>query len=502
MNADTLANLSRSEIVSLAKENKIKGNVSNKEIIRQLLARFPEGVPVAAAKAPGGKAKAIVGRVKNAFKNITRGGSPPRGQRESSVVPAAETVAAAVLETPSVAAQDAFAAAENNGAQDTFDTNEVDGVQTEVSSVAAQHGCDSIETYGVRTDPDPSPIAPPYQRDVYVPDRSRTAPVEEPLPKITKVVPPSLAPSYDEDESTPADPEDVRRLIADMAAISARNKLYAQKAAALRAQAEKLHSKAADYRAALVVQQARRQRLGEYIRYWRAVDPAWGYSAMWAGDVTLAPVLARFEHLKGGVVMDLEVTTSDDEELVQEWHVQDGVFRARRERVKAGKARRRGVDVEMVSDEETASDEEAFYSPFVLRSEGDDGSTSDSEFHIHPLMHRSLGILFNRDDDIVIPQGRNTAMPRKRAREDVNAQSSEDGDAETSEDTDMQAEDKARYSPRPRVDKKKKKTNLQLIIEREQRLADIRGIELGRDGLGSYEDGWWMRSEDEEESAN
>ncbi|KAJ7647666.1 hypothetical protein FB45DRAFT_1019886 [Roridomyces roridus] len=72
MDAASLSSLSRSEIIALAKANKIKANLSTKEIIRQLLEQFPDGVPALSVEdAPVPKRKKFMGRVKDALKAVT-----------------------------------------------------------------------------------------------------------------------------------------------------------------------------------------------------------------------------------------------------------------------------------------------------------------------------------------------------------------------------------------------------------------------------------------------
>lgn len=168
------------------------------------------------------------------------------------------------------------------------------------------------------------------------------------------------------DDLQPADPEDLRLVVADMEAMSAKNKEHLAKAAAIRARASELAAEAQNLRTMLEIEKTRRVRMEDYFRHWREMDPEWSYKAVWEGPVTVAPVLARYEGLKGGFLLDQEVGSSDDEELVGQWHRQDGAFRARRKARKGKKAKQCGVPVEAVSDDELASDEDEFYNPPVL----------------------------------------------------------------------------------------------------------------------------------------
>jgi hypothetical protein len=103
-----------------------------------------------------------------------------------------------------------------------------------------------------------------------------------------------------------------------MAFVSANNKIYKAKASAMLLQAQKLRQQAAYLRASIEIEQTRRQRL----------------------------------------VVDLEISTSDDEEVVTAWHRPDN--ESRRKSTQRDKGKQRAVDVE-----ELATDEEDFSSPFV-----------------------------------------------------------------------------------------------------------------------------------------
>ncbi|KAJ7072655.1 hypothetical protein C8F01DRAFT_1104826, partial [Mycena amicta] len=207
------------------------------------------------------------------------------------------------------------------------------------------------------------------------------------------------------------DAEDVRRLIADMANISARNKSYLARAAAMKAEADRLTDLAKGMKHQLVVEQTRRQRAEDYFKYWRAMDPRWSYTAIWDSKVVVAPVVTRLPGIKGSLVMDLEVTESDDEALKKQWTQHHRYFKKRRRDARRRKAEERNVPLDIVSDVETASDEEEFYSPFALDTHGDQ---DEAELYVYPMMNGSMGNLFNRAEDILVLQHGS----RKRALED------------------------------------------------------------------------------------
>ncbi|KAJ7782722.1 hypothetical protein B0H16DRAFT_465554 [Mycena metata] len=83
MDATALVNLPRSRIVGLAKAHKIKANLSTKEIIRQLLVLFPKGVP-SVPSILDDSAAGLVEKVKGPFKAFGRAGS-----RAASLTPEA-----------------------------------------------------------------------------------------------------------------------------------------------------------------------------------------------------------------------------------------------------------------------------------------------------------------------------------------------------------------------------------------------------------------------------
>ncbi|KAJ6589828.1 hypothetical protein DFH09DRAFT_216991 [Mycena vulgaris] len=273
-----------------------------------------------------------------------------------------------------------------------------------------------------------------------------------------------------------ADPEDIKLLIQDMAGISARNKLYMKQAIAMRAQTLKIQEQAEELRIAFRVEQLRRERMEQYLKCWRATDPEWSYSAVWDGDITVAPVLARFDNAKASMVMDQEVSTSDDEALVDQWHVQHEAFAARK-KAKQGKV------VEPISDEEFESDEEEFYSPFVLRPDEDDGTASDSECQVFPHFDLTSAILMNRPEpQIIVRQSGKRSL-----------------------DTTVESDDDARYFPRARIepateDKGKAKMSLEELEDAEQlawdrSVAEALGeedVDENWEGLGGFRSGWRM----------
>ncbi|KAJ7496934.1 hypothetical protein FB451DRAFT_208228 [Mycena latifolia] len=284
----------------------------------------------------------------------------------------------------------------------------------------------------------------------------------------------------DADDSSAANPEDVRLLIQDMARVSAKNKNYLEKAAAMRARVQKINDETTALRMALMVEQVRRQRMETYFKHWRPIAPKWSYSEVWDGPITLAPVFVRFENAKGSIVMDKEVSTSDDEELVSEWHLQHEQFLARRKASAEKKAEERGVDVEMVSDEEMASDEEDFYSPFVLRPKDVDGTMPDSKCHVYPLFDRlARGVSVYLDEDIVVP-----SCSKRRLADNA------------------QSDDEARYSPRARIDEALDEKEDAALEKKEDDAEDWEkniAIKMGEavdskwEGLGVMQDGWRMR---------
>ncbi|KAJ6593506.1 hypothetical protein B0H19DRAFT_1246266 [Mycena capillaripes] len=458
MDATALSNLSRAEIVSLAKANKIKANLSSKEIIRQLLLIFPKGVPwsdrcateIQTPSTPISSVKVFAGRVKDAFKTIRRGSSKAESlslgvQTEPASVEGSQGVQSGILKSPYSFAEEGRAATTNFLKPAQENTSEADD-------------------------------SPGTGQDL-VP----TAPASEAGPATPPAFLPSIEVTGDDEDAdssrdlAPANPEDVRRLIQDMAAVSAKSKLYTEKASAMFLQAQKLQKQAADLRAELVVEQSRRQRLEEYFNYWRATDTEWSFPAIWEGDITFAPVLCRLEDpdLKGTMIMEMEVSTSDDEELVREWHRQDEAFKSRRKVAKRNKAEQRGVDAEMISDEETASDEEDFYSPFVLRRKGDDTTTPDAQCYVYPHLEESIGIMFNPEEDVVVHHSKKRKL----------------GDAD----------DEGRHSPRARFERTSvvlpviDKTNMteeELIAAAEQR---NRGIAEAL-GKTEFEENWALGS--------
>ncbi|KAJ7772138.1 hypothetical protein DFH07DRAFT_803866 [Mycena maculata] len=453
MDATALSNLPRSEIVSLAKANKIKANLSTKEIIRLLLC-FPEGVPLATSSTSA--PRTFVGLVKDAFKTLTASPKVDDTPSETTSQEAGRTA----LEIPP---------------------------QTEnsVSSVAPlprllpENPVGNTTFSGVPAVPsEPLPPTPSIVE-------SHTETVAADGPGNANDDWPSDGP----DPLAPADPEDISLLVADMAAISARNKVYKEKAAAMRAQAKKLREDAVDMRTMLTVEASRRERMETYLKYWRAMDTEWSYPAVWDGEVTFAPVLARFDGVKGSVMMEMEVTTSDDEELVKQWHNHDDAFRKRRKTIKGDKAKQRGVDVEMVSEDEPGSDEEEFYSPFVLRPENDDGTVPDSDCYVYPFMELSEtttpGIMFVRDEEVIIRDGVNiSGRPPKRVLDDIPPFESFDG---------------ARYSPRARVEQEDKGNEPEedyfaAWLKRERMIAETLGVAMDDnwEGLGTYCAGWRM----------
>ncbi|KAJ7125095.1 hypothetical protein C8R44DRAFT_131544 [Mycena epipterygia] len=364
MDATALSKLRRSDIVALAKANKIKANLSTKEITRQLLDRFPNGVLPPTPKTPStplSAARNIVGRVKDAFKTISR------GSRTASPSPVAQRPSQNTAATTRVQLDDTDYFADPQPPPPAHILPPLPVVDT--GNATEKRG--SPEAL-----PEPGPsVQPPrlpegkLSKDQTVPGVV-VGPSQPPLPPLAPL--PSNHTEEDETEYhnpaelAAADPEDVRLLIRDMAAISANNKIYIEKAAALREQALKLDDEAEDLRTALLREKFRRQRLEDYFKNWRAIDPEWSYPAIWGGDITFAPVLVGFENVNGSVVMDAEVSTSDDEELVSSWHRQDEAFRTRRRTSATQKAAERGVNIEMVSEDDLDTDEEAFYSSFVL----------------------------------------------------------------------------------------------------------------------------------------
>ncbi|KAJ7502955.1 hypothetical protein B0H11DRAFT_1987173 [Mycena galericulata] len=481
MDATTLSNLSRSKIISLAKANKIKANLSTQEIIMQLLERFPDGVPSVSKgrSTPVSTAQKLVGRVKDAFKTITRSAGPPPETPPRQQPATVETAARVTPEIPiasssAVATDPLLPAARENLDEDNV--KPAAAPREHASRIFSLPNTTFTDVTAVPPPPPPPPVA-----DVGRLDDALSTDVSD-----------DEEGSDSPDLMTPAHPDDVRALIQDMAAISARNKLYTEKAAAMRAQAHKLYEEAADLRTVLTIEKARRERMESYFKHWRAVDTEWSYNAVWDSTITLAPVFARFEDMNGSVMLDMEVSTSDDEELVKQWHRQDDAIRARRQKFKNNKAKERGVDVEMVSDEELASDEEEFYSPFVLRPENDDGATPDSECYVYPFMElaetTTPGIMFNREQDVIIQHGVNIAN-RKRPLDDG---------------TQSESVDQKRYSPRARVEQDKGKGKMiadedehhdAARMKRERKLAEILGVTVDDDweGLGCYVGGWRTR---------
>ncbi|KAJ6495782.1 hypothetical protein C8R47DRAFT_1116376 [Mycena vitilis] len=445
MDAAALSKLSRAQIIALAKANKIKANLSTKEITRQLLQLFPEGVPHATLSTPVSSPKRFVGRVKDAFKTISRGGSKA-GSRSPGPQPSTDESETVVTDGVPL----------ERGANDALKTIRRGGSPTE--STAA--------TDDAPAETGKSPYSLPLKH------RSATANLLRPLspvqgntdvtrdsletgeralsPTVSAEGPgsPALPPAAeidvekeddDEDENPgedeaprdlkPADPEDIKRLIQDMAAVSAKNKRYMEQASAMALQAKNFDEQIIDFRAAMDIEKERRKRLETYFQHWRPEDTDWSYPAIWEGTITVAPVLCRFTdpEVQGSILMDMEVSDEEDEALVAKWHRQDKKFQARRKLAKREKAKQRGVNVQIVSDNETGSDEEEFYSPVVLRPDVDDGTTADAECYVYPQFDDdSRGILLNRSVEMVVPQAKKRTL--------------DDG-----------LDDEARYAPRRRT---------------------------------------------------
>ncbi|KAJ7686486.1 hypothetical protein B0H17DRAFT_712107 [Mycena rosella] len=108
----------------------------------------------------------------------------------------------------------------------------------------------------------------------------------------------------------PAESEAIQTLIQDMAIISAKNKAYLAQAATMREQTRAIAKETRTLTTAFKVEQFRRQRLENYLKHWRPIDPRWSYSAAWAGPITVAPVLVRYEGLKGYIVKEREMKRS------------------------------------------------------------------------------------------------------------------------------------------------------------------------------------------------
>ncbi|KAJ7099592.1 hypothetical protein B0H15DRAFT_554022 [Mycena belliarum] len=351
MDANSLSNLSRSKIVALAKANKIKANLATKEIIRQLVQRFPDGVPPAPAKPPSTPVKSFVGRVKNTIMSITHSSTEP----SSRPAPL----------SPAIAAEKAF-------------------------GNAPPMGSTLQEPPAVEVVPRPGTPATINLVDGVVPGAVAEAP-EKPA------------------DGDPANPEVVKLTIKDMAEASRNNRRCLKHAEDIRARAEKLQKEAAALRTMVRVEQAERERLESYFKHWQPIGPEWSYHAVWDGPVPVAEGLGRYSNAKGSVFMEREVSTSDDEVLVAEWQKQHAKFCARRRKATKKKAEQRQVDIEMVSsDEEMGSDEEAFYAPTILY----DGSERGLE--LQPLFSEyQPGALF-LDEAFGIPSNTRMVGKRPR----------------------------------------------------------------------------------------
>ncbi|KAJ7928433.1 hypothetical protein B0H13DRAFT_1967228 [Mycena leptocephala] len=272
------------------------------EIIRQLLERFPGGVPPATTKTPSthvSPARASVGRVEDELKTVRFGSKAvsPTAEANGGIYSVAKEYRSTNLIRPPSPVQ-ANVGGTLGAGQDSISTTLVpdDGVLSEHSLSPTV----SVESTGNIEDDDSSCGSP--RRD--------------------------LAPA-----------EAVRLFIQDMAFVSANNKIYKAKASAMLLQAQKLRQQAAYLRASIEIEQTRRQRL----------------------------------------VVDLEISTSDDEELVTAWHLPDN--ESRRKSTQRDKGKQRAVDVE-----ELATDEEDFSSPFVSQSDDGGETTLDTECYVYPLM--------------------------------------------------------------------------------------------------------------------
>ncbi|KAJ7209740.1 hypothetical protein GGX14DRAFT_631876 [Mycena pura] len=288
-----------------------------------------------------------------------------------------------------------------------------------------------------------------------------------------------------------ADLDDVGRLINDMASISARNKDYEARASFMKEEAQKLLNHVEGLRHQFAVEQARRQRAENYFEYWRVTDRQWSFPAIWDSKITLAPVESRFANMKGSVILDMEISTSDEEELVSQWKRHDKYFTKRRKVARCKKAQQRAVDVEVVSDVETESDEEMFYSPFVLRSNHDDEIASDSQCHVYPFMKKSESILLNRKEDVVVlAHGRS---PRERAPNE--------GEAHLTDGKQRARVEQASVSvPAPEGTCEDAMEVWKMQLQHDRAIAAALGEEdvgEGWDGLGNYVGGWRVHGVDE-----
>ncbi|KAJ7668634.1 hypothetical protein DFH06DRAFT_1182138 [Mycena polygramma] len=488
MDAAALSKLSRAQIIALAKANKIKANLSTKEITRQLLQLFPEGVPHATPSTPASTPKGFVGRVKNALKTISRGGSKAGsrspGPQPSTDQPETVSTDGVRLETGE---NDAFKTISRGGSKASRSTNPhketVASADVPVGSPYSLSLKHRSATTNLLRPPSPVQGNTDVTRDSLETGERALSPTVSAEGPGSSVLPPAApVPSAetedvekeDEDKNqdeveasrnlAPADPEDIRRLIQDMAAVSARNRRYIEQASAMFLQAKKFEDQVVDFRAAMDVEKERRKRLETYFQHWRPMDTEWSYPEIWDATITVAPVLCRFldPEVQGSIVMDMEVSDEEDEALVAKWHLQDKKFKARRKLAKRKKAKQRGVDVEMVSDEETGSDEEEFYSAVVLYvvlllelllnsldQTASCGRWDNSRFRVlcvPPVVRVSLNLwyrsadiyLFSDDDSRGILLNRSVEMVVPRAKK----RTLDDG---------LPLDDEARYAPRRRT---------------------------------------------------
>ncbi|KAF7321533.1 hypothetical protein MKEN_00674200 [Mycena kentingensis (nom. inval.)] len=202
---------------------------------------------------------------------------------------------------------------------------------------------------------------------------------------------------HDRNDLTPASAQDVADLLADMAAMSAQNRTQIARAAAVKAEADRMNKVVDGMRHQVIIERTRRERAEAYWKYWRETAKEWSDAEIWSGQMTIAPVEVRFpedvnKKPRTYTLMEMEVDTSDDERLKKQWKKKDARFKKRRREQVAAKAQARNVPVEAVSDVETTTTEEEFYSPFVL----DDGreDVPESEQFVHRMMPESRGVMF------------------------------------------------------------------------------------------------------------
>ncbi|GLB37736.1 hypothetical protein LshimejAT787_0407870 [Lyophyllum shimeji] len=256
MDAASLRALARPALQKLAKENGVKANLKSDIIIELLLARQEKKSP-----------------------------SPESAENKTSsasLPPPLNRTAEEVVELPAAA----------------------------LPSPAPNHSTDSIAT-----DRGPATInaGDDHQNDLVngvpqadvAPDLENMALQYPSSPAYTFGTPESSMPGTPEPEAPAEVLEDVVRT---MALIDEKDQKTLGRIAALRGLAFKLRGKAEALRTAIRSERARRQRIENYVAYWRTTHPEWSFEDVWEGQIRVY----RTEEF------EFEVTSTDDERMEEE----------------------------------------------------------------------------------------------------------------------------------------------------------------------------------------